>query len=199
VFPLPPSLSTSRDTNIKSESNALNPDTLKSFYSQAYIQLRHISDTPLLLHDGFWTPAWLNNFLTKSSDHAFSVIVDHHEYQIFDPHLVSLSPKDHLKQICDSAPVYSRSSDKWTIVGEWSGAFTDCAKYVNGFMAGNRYEGSWVGSWRMGSCEGKSGVVKGWSKEWKDSVRRYIEGHLDAFEKGTDGVSRWTSMSRDRC
>ncbi|KAF2657878.1 glycoside hydrolase family 5 protein [Lophiostoma macrostomum CBS 122681] len=171
--------------------NKLNTTLLKSFYATSYTQLRQTSDTPLLIHDGFRPPTWLNNFLTKPSDHSFSVIVDHHEYQIFDPSLVALSPAAHLQQICTSAPVYSRSSDKWTIVGEWSGAMTDCAKYVNGFMAGNRYEGSWEGSWRVGSCAGLSGEVGGWSEEWKDDVRRYVEGQMDAFERGTDGWIFW--------
>jgi glucan 1,3-beta-glucosidase len=82
-------------------------------------------------------------------------------------------------------------SDKWTIVGEWSGAMTDCAKDLNGFGAGSRMEGSLAGTSYIGSCAGKSGYVSSWSQDWKDSVRRYIEVQLDAFEGKTQGWIFW--------
>lgn len=77
------------------------------------------------------------------------------------------------------------------MIGEWSGAMTDCAPHLNGFKAGNRFEGTWYGSWRIGSCEGKSGNVKDWGQQWKDDVRGYIETQLDAFEKVTSGWVFW--------
>lgn len=76
------------------------------------------------------------------------------------------------------------------VVGEWSGAMTDCAPQLNGFGTGSRMEGTYPGSYHIGSCEGKSGPVSSWSQEWKDSVRRYIEVQLDAFET-TQGWIFW--------
>jgi glucan 1,3-beta-glucosidase len=86
---------------------------------------------------------------------------------------------------------YYATSDKWTIVGEWSGAMTDCARHLNGFASGSRMEGSYAGASYIGSCDGKSGQVTSWSQEWKDSVRRYIEVQLDAFETKTQGWVFW--------
>ncbi|KAF2243713.1 glycoside hydrolase family 5 protein [Trematosphaeria pertusa] len=168
----------------------LDSNMVKQFYRDSYYNLRKISDTPLMIHDGFWDPAWLNGFLTPSDNNAQFVIVDHHEYQIFDSNLVAMSPTQHRTQVCNSVNGYA-NSDKWTMVGEWSGAMTDCAPHLNGFKSGNRYEGTWSGSWRIGSCAGKSGKVNTWSQAWKDDVRRYIETQLDAFEAKTDGWTFW--------
>jgi glucan 1,3-beta-glucosidase len=103
---------------------------------------------------------------------------------------MAMSPAQHRQQVCAAANGYA-NSDKWTIVGEWSGALTDCAPNLNGFSAGNRFEGTFPGSWRIGSCAGKSGKVNTWSQAWKDDTRRYIETQLDAFEAKTDGWVFW--------
>lgn len=168
----------------------LNPETVKQFYRDAFYNLREISDTPAMLHDGFWDPVWLNGFLTPQDNNAQNVIVDHHEYQIFDSGLVGLSVDQHLGLACNAVNNYA-GSDKWTIVGEWSGALTDCARHLNGFGAGSRMEGSFPGSYYIGSCSGKSGPVSSWSEDWKDSIRRYIEVQLDAFETKTQGWVFW--------
>jgi glucan 1,3-beta-glucosidase len=77
------------------------------------------------------------------------------------------------------------------IVGEWSSALTDCAKHLNGFASGSRLDGSYPNSYFIASCTGKSGSVASWSQEWKDSIRRYIEVQLDAYEAKTQGWVFW--------
>jgi len=52
-------------------------------------------------------------------------------------------------------------------------------------------EGSFPGSYYIGSCAGKSGRVDTWSPEWKDNIRRYIEVQLDAYEAKTNGWFFW--------
>jgi glucan 1,3-beta-glucosidase len=42
-----------------------------------------------------------------------------------------MSLQDHINAACSQASGLS-SFDLWTIVGEWTPAFTDCAKYLNG-------------------------------------------------------------------
>ncbi|KAH7083036.1 glycoside hydrolase superfamily [Paraphoma chrysanthemicola] len=168
----------------------LDQNMVKQFYRDAYYNLREISDTPAMFHDGFWEPAWLNGFLTPQDNNAQNVIIDHHEYQIFDSGLVAMSVDQHLSLMCSSVQNWAKS-DKWTVVGEWSGALTDCAKHLNGYNSGSRMEGSFPGSYYIGSCAGKSGPVSTWSQEWKDSIRRYIEVQLDAYETKTNGWVFW--------
>ncbi|KAF1940327.1 glycoside hydrolase [Clathrospora elynae] len=168
----------------------LDQDMVKQFYREAFYNLREISDTPALLHDGFKDPTWMNGFLTPQDNGAYNAIVDHHEYQIFDSGAVAMSLDQHIDLTCNSANNYD-GSDKWTIVGEWSGAFTDCAPHLNGFNMGSRMEGSYPGSYWIGSCAGKSGPVSSWSQDWKNSVRRYIEVQLDTYEAHTHGWVFW--------
>ena len=121
-----------------------------------------------------------------------NVMLDTHSYQIFTPELVSQSPKQHITMACDLAPKYA-STDKWLVVGEWTGAQTDCAKWLNGLGKGARYDGSLgQGSWHVGDCKGKYvGKVKDLSNDDKYNLRTFIEAQLDAYESHS-GWFFWT-------
>jgi glucan 1,3-beta-glucosidase len=80
----------------------LDKNMVRNFYRDAYYNLREISDTPVMFHDGFDTPSWMNGFLTPQDNNAQNVIVDHHEYQIFSPGGVGMSLDQHLGQACNS-------------------------------------------------------------------------------------------------
>jgi glucan 1,3-beta-glucosidase len=75
---------------------------VKQFYRDAFNNLRDLSDTPAILHDGFKNPSWMNGFLTTQDDGAKNVIVDHHEYQIFDSGLNAMSIDEHVALTCNS-------------------------------------------------------------------------------------------------
>lgn len=85
----------------------LDLNMVRQFYRDAFYNLREISDTPALLHDGFYDPAWMNGFLTPQDNGAQGVIVDHHEYQIFDSGLVAMSVDQHVNLMCDSVSLSS--------------------------------------------------------------------------------------------
>jgi glucan 1,3-beta-glucosidase len=59
----------------------LNMDVTKQFYRDGYGQVREVSDTPVILHDGFKDPNTWNGFLTPTDANALNVAVDHHEYR----------------------------------------------------------------------------------------------------------------------
>jgi glucan 1,3-beta-glucosidase len=80
----------------------LQEETVVDFYRDAYYNLREFSDTPAMLHDGFKEPSWMNGFLSPEDNGAYNVIVDHHEYQIFDSGLVALLVDQHLSLMCNS-------------------------------------------------------------------------------------------------
>jgi glucan 1,3-beta-glucosidase len=101
-----------------------------------------------------------------------------------------MQPWQHRQAVCNNANSY-RNADKWTFVGEWTGAMTDCAPYLNGYNVGARYDGSYPGSSSHGSCAGKSNIAT-WDQTFKDDMRGYIEAQLGAFEETTQG---WVSGS----
>ena len=172
----------------------LDEPTVRQFYRDAYGNVRVVSDTPIVLHDGFLaTSAW-NGFLTPSDANAQHVVMDHHEYQVFDSGLLALSPAQHVEQVCSAGGAYA-GSDKWSFVGEWTGAMTDCARYLNGFGTGARYDGTFTPagaapSSKIGDC-GWQDDIANWSQEYKDQTRRYVEAQIAAFETRSGGWIWW--------
>ncbi|KAF2127961.1 glycoside hydrolase family 5 protein [Dothidotthia symphoricarpi CBS 119687] len=170
-------------------SDALREDVLRQFYRDGYGQVRAVSDTPVIMSDAFKAPNTWNGFLTPSDNNAQNVVLDHHEYQVFDNGLLRLSPLQHQQHVCSTAESYN-GADKWTFVGEWSGAMTDCAKYLNGYGRGARYDGSFAGSSFVGSCSWQNDVNQ-WSADYKTQSRKYIEAQIAAYESKTQGWTFW--------
>ncbi|CAI7598826.1 unnamed protein product [Penicillium glandicola] len=178
--------------NEPSVPGGVNQDGLKQYYYDSWGVIREASqNTTLVLHDGFMpTESW-NGFMSESTG-VWYVMMDTHHYEVFDNGLLALDTQSHVNNVCSFSKDHVVTSDKWTVVGEWTGAMTDCAKYLNGKGIGARYDGTFTDSKFIGSCAGKStGSVDGLSEEDRTNLRRFIEGQLDAYEKGT-GWLYWT-------
>jgi glucan 1,3-beta-glucosidase len=165
---------------------ALNPDITRQFHRDSYGNQRVVSQSrTFMFHDGFMPPSSYNGFLTPSDNNAQQVVVDHHEYSCFTNELVAMVPWQHRQHVCNNAASWS-GSDKWSIVGEWSGAMTDCAAALNGYGIGARYDGTYPGSTYHGSCDGIN-FIETWSQVFKDDMRGFIEAQLETFERNTNG------------
>ncbi|KAJ5219139.1 Exo-beta-1-3-glucanase (Exg1) [Penicillium cinerascens] len=179
--------------NEPSIPGGVNEDGLKQYYYDSWGVVREASqDTTVVLHDGFMpTESW-NGFMSESTG-VWYVMMDTHHYEVFDYGLLALDTASHVSTACGFVNDHVLHSDKWTVVGEWTGAMTDCAKYLNGKGIGARYDGTFAGSeGAIGTCDGKSeGNVSDLSEEDRADIRRFIEGQLDAYEKG-NGWLYWT-------
>ncbi|KAH8728351.1 glucan 1,3-beta-glucosidase precursor [Phaeosphaeriaceae sp. PMI808] len=167
----------------------LSWDVTKQFYRDGYGQVREVSDTPVILHDGFKPPNNWNGFLTPQDQNAQNVAIDHHEYQVFNNDLLRMSPLQHQQYTCSNSDSYN-GADKWTFVGEWTGAMTDCAKYLNGYGRGARYDGTLPGNSFIGSCSWQNDISR-WSQSYKDDTRKYIEAQIASYETKTQGWFWW--------
>jgi glucan 1,3-beta-glucosidase len=167
----------------------VNEDVVRQFYRDGFGQVRTVSDTPVILHDGFKAPNTWNGFLTPSDNNAHNVVIDHHEYQVFSPENVAMKPWQHRQLVCNNAESYN-GADKWTFVGEWTGAMTDCAKHLNGFRIGARYDGTYPGSNYVGDCAWLRDLAT-WPDWYKDDTKGYIEAQMEAFERKTQGWIWW--------
>ncbi|KAJ5748804.1 uncharacterized protein N7511_010500 [Penicillium nucicola] len=170
----------------------VNQDGLKQYYYDSWGSARKASqDTTVVLHDGFMpTESW-NGFMSESTG-VWYVMMDTHHYEVFDSGLLSMDINAHVQNVCSFSKDHVQTSDKWTVVGEWTGAMTDCAKYLNGKGVGARYDGTYPGSQAVGSCDGKSvGSIDTLTDDERNNIRRFIEGQLDAYEHGT-GWLYWT-------
>ena len=165
---------------------------LKQFYYDGWGTIRDSNGyTVVTIHDAFEDiDSYWNGFMNYQSG-VNNVMLDTHQYQIFDQGQVSQSPSEHVASACGLSSKLA-STDKWTIVGEWTGAQTDCAKWLNGLGKGARYDGTLSGSSYVGSCDGKyTGTVAGLSSDDKKNIRSFIEAQLDAYEAHTGWVF-WT-------
>jgi len=85
-----------------------------------------------------------------------------------------------------------RSYSTQLIVGEWTPAATDCAKYLNGRGVGARYDGTMAGSTRTGSCTGLTGSASTFSADYKTFLRQFWEAQVITYEAATNGWIQWT-------
>ncbi|RPD82289.1 exo-beta-1,3-glucanase [Lentinus tigrinus ALCF2SS1-7] len=146
------------------------------------------SNTLVLLHDAFQPLSYWNGFQTPPNWQG--VAMDTHIYQMFSQDEVSRTNQQHIDAACAYGASLS-SFDLWTIVGEWTPAATDCATYLNGRGVGARYDGSYPGSTRVGSCTGITGSRSSFSSSYKTFLRQYWEAQTITYEKGA-GWIQWT-------
>ncbi|KAI9753842.1 MAG: hypothetical protein M4579_004970 [Chaenotheca gracillima] len=168
---------------------SLNMDELKQFYRDGYGKVRADSDTWVVLHDAFQNESYWNGFLSPDDNNAQNVIIDHHEYQVFDNNQIQWPNWQHRQEVCNMQTKYE-GSDKLVIVGEWTAAQTDCAAAVNGYGIGSRYEGLYPGSTKVGDC-GQINFIDTWDQQLKDDTRGYIEAQMEVFERNTGGWIFW--------
>jgi glucan 1,3-beta-glucosidase len=90
----------------------------------------------VVVHDAFLGPqAWKGFMLPPNYQ---DVVMDTHIYHVFTEEELSKSPLEHVQEALSTRI----DSDLWTIVGEWSLATTDCARYLNGLGVGSRWDGT---------------------------------------------------------
>lgn len=99
-------------------------DNTKRFYQDGYHAIRKInSETVVVINDAFQGPGYWQGFLSPETG-ATHVMVDTHQYQIFDAGGIGLSPNQHISAACGLSSQL-KGLDKWTVVGEWTGAQTE--------------------------------------------------------------------------
>ncbi|QDS71125.1 hypothetical protein FKW77_009783 [Venturia effusa] len=115
-------------------TDGTSQDDLRKFYAEGFNRVRHSGATSVVMHDAFLHPASYNEFMTPEAP-----IMDHHYYQVFEDGLLYKTPQQHRQFACESATLY-QNADKPVIIGEWTGAMTDCTPHLNGYNKGSRYE-----------------------------------------------------------
>lgn len=95
--------------------------------------------------------------------------------------------------MCSQASEFTSyaNNNLWLIMGEWSNAITDCAKYLNGRGVGARWDGSYPGSQYLASCQGMTGNAASFSQGYKNFMRQYWEAQVTVAEK-VNGWIYWT-------
>jgi len=168
----------------------LDMDTVRQFYMVGWGNLKS-TNVAVAFHDAFEGVTSWNDW----GSGMWNLLLDTHHYEVFDSGALAMSPDEHVGTACGFGGQMA-SNNKWTIAGEWSGALTDCAKWLNGRGIGARYDGTYnkggQGSSYIGSCDGKyTGSVQGLSDADRSNIKRFIEAQFVAYEKA-DGWIFWT-------
>jgi len=169
---------------------SLDMSVVKQFYMDGWGNLKN-SDVAVTFHEAFeGVSAW-----GDWGAGMWSLLMDTHHYEVFDSGALEMSLDDHVGSVQGYGGQMA-STGKWTVAGEWTGAMTDCAKWLNGRGIGARYDGTFEkdgqGSYYIGSCDGKSvGTVDALSQGDKDAIKTFISAQKAAYEKASGWIF-WT-------
>ncbi|KIM70272.1 glycoside hydrolase family 5 protein [Scleroderma citrinum Foug A] len=167
---------------------------VKQYWLDSYGNIRYPygtsqqGNTLELIHDAFQPLSYWSGWETPPNFQG--VAMDTHIYQMFTNSDVAQTQQQHINTACQTQGSLS-SFDLWIVVGEWTPAMTDCAKYLNGRGSGARYDGSYPGSTYVGSCNGLTGSASTFSSDYKTFLRQMWEAQVISYEKG-DGWLQWT-------
>ncbi|WPH01774.1 glucan 1,3-beta-glucosidase [Acrodontium crateriforme] len=169
---------------------SLNMDELRQFYMDGWGNLKG-SNVAVTFHDAFQGVTAWNDW----GSGMWALLLDTHHYEVFDAGQLQMGIQDHVNSACGFGRQMA-SNNKWTIAGEWTGAMTDCAQWLNGRGIGARYDGTYnynnQGSSYIGSCDGKySGTVAGLGQADHNNIKAFIEAQMVAFEKAAGWIF-WT-------
>ncbi|KAJ1030415.1 hypothetical protein NDA16_001324 [Ustilago loliicola] len=167
-------------------------DYTKKYYQDAGSAARQkFFNAAIMIHDGFMGLQYWNG--AAPPPQYQQVLLDTHIYSIFSPDQVAMSEDQRLNNYCSQANALAQSDKNlWTIVGEWSTAPTDCAKYLNGRGVGARYDASFgQGSYYVGSCADKTGDGTKFSAAYKAQLQRLFETQISVYERASGWIF-WT-------
>lgn len=167
---------------------------VRQFWLDGYDAVRQVAgeEMKVMIGDAFLGVNSWRNFLTPPRGH--DVLMDFHQYQIFSDGELDRSFEDHLQFTCaynNVLPGFA-GGNIWTVIGEWSNAITDCARWLNGRNVGARWDNTWSSPGRYhGSCESYTGSYENFSDEYRQMLGRYFQAQSEIGER-VQGWVFWT-------
>lgn len=176
-------------------------DQIRRFYQRGYNTVRGAEgsgDLLVVIGDAFINPATNDYWLSKMQPPKYQdVAVDTHVYRLFDPTSIALTQDERISYYCSFKSGFANANNHiWSMVGEWSPVFTDCAPGLNGRNTGSRYDGSYPDSTRRGSCKNRTGNANNFSPGFIANLRKNWAAQADAYEAGL-GWIMWTWKTED--
>ncbi|KAK1221389.1 hypothetical protein PQX77_015796 [Marasmius sp. AFHP31] len=133
----------------------IGKDSIASFYAQAYKVIREASGSGhgawISFHDAMMSKADWAGFLSGGE----RISLDSHPYAAFGNNQTDQSWDAHISTPCQWGREFNESMGVFGLssAGEWSNAINDCGLWLNGIPEGTRYDGTYAGSSRVGSCD----------------------------------------------
>ncbi|KAI5451752.1 hypothetical protein NCC49_001399 [Naganishia albida] len=168
--------------------------TLEQFYRDGYQEVRQFGEQPVvLLSEAYQSLGFWSGFMPQPQ--YSKVALDVHIYGMFSNSLVSQGYSEHLKTYCNmGSDLLTSDWNLWTIVGEFTTAHTDCAKYLNGRGRGARFDNTLqpkdppkIAS----SCDGKSGSASEFGADYITYLAQSFETQTWLYEQASGWIF-WT-------
>ncbi|GMM53460.1 glucan exo-1,3-beta-glucosidase [Maudiozyma humilis] len=175
------------------------------------------ANTTFVIHDAFegtghWNLEFNPKYTNVSAPHgvgfnsssyplrdSHQVLVDHHHYEVFTDWQLANTQYGRLMDIVNFGDSIAEQELQYhpAVVGEWSGAITDCAHWLNGVGVGARYDGSYYKTTEyttddkpVGTCYSQNPISQ-WNDTYKRDVRQFIEAQLATYTAQTTGWIFW--------
>ncbi|KAJ1930077.1 hypothetical protein IWQ60_000620 [Tieghemiomyces parasiticus] len=166
----------------------LDMNDVRKFYTDAYKSITAASPHFIAdFHDAFLPLTTWNDWKATCP----KSYMDTHIYHVFDTGLLAKNATEHLQLTCQQkAQVADLSARIPTMVGEWSLGTTDCAKWLNGYGRGARYDGTYLTTaptCPTCSCVGERDV-RYYTPEYRHFLRQFTETQMDAYEAGAGWI-----------
>jgi len=183
------------------EPAAYKDSSLLSFYqtyaNDGYFAMRYDTqpgqlnnDLAVSLHDAFQNLSYWNGRFQPPTYN--NVVLDTHRYTMFNPGQNAWSRQTRLQSFCYLRSELSNSQrNLWTIIGEWTTAPNDCAKWLNGRGRGSRYEGQYDGEPYTGSCYSRTFDADRFSDTYKSYLKAMFDTQTKLYEETTSGWIMW--------
>ncbi|KAJ1675171.1 hypothetical protein EV182_001785 [Spiromyces aspiralis] len=192
----------------------LDMNKVVAFYNQTIPKIHTIAPSAqALFHDSFLP---LSDWHSLRNPQWQNTIIDTHIYHVFDTGLLQLDNQGHIDQAKRNGDNIANFNLTMPVVtGEWSLATSDCAKWLNGFGNGARWDDTFAdlnSHEKVGpSCPGKNNCqcsgdgpggsdVSKFSAGYKSFLREFAEAQINAYERGigwafwnfkTEGAPQW--------
>ncbi|CAG8671851.1 13053_t:CDS:2, partial [Ambispora leptoticha] len=161
-----------------------NISITQEFYKEAYeIVRRYHPNALVVMHDSFLPLSFWKGFMQEPPYKG--VVLDTHVYLVFNRTILALSEQDKLNYVRNMKAEIA-AFNSWIMVGEWSLATTDCAKWLNGFKIGARWDGTFDNNppiFPNSTCKNDSDYLS-WPPEYKKFLLEYAKTQMDAYETG---------------
>ncbi|CAI4058694.1 glucan exo-1,3-beta-glucosidase SKDI_04G4750 [Saccharomyces kudriavzevii IFO 1802] len=200
----------------------INVSDITDMYYEAFDQFKEHQDlsdnTTFVIHDAFqgighWNLELNPNYqnvtdyyfnLTRANYSSQDILVDHHHYEVFTDAQLAETQFSRIENIINYGnSIYKELSYHPAVIGEWSGAITDCATWLNGVGVGARYDGSYynttlftTGDKPIGKCTSQN-PLSYWTQDYRNRVRQFIEAQLATYSAKTTGWIFWNWKTED--
>ncbi|CAI5757691.1 unnamed protein product [Candida verbasci] len=164
----------------------INQKRLIKFYSDMIEKFVNLKlSAKLVFHDAFYNMESFENFYPNT------YILDHHLYEIFTDWQINSNLQEHLNHVDVNGESLSKTG-QYSIVGEFSGALTDCTKYINGVGKGSRWDGTFYNQVHPErTCKDNDELMK-------NDIKLFLRKQFYTYEEKGNGWIFWTYKTNNK-